>query len=130
VGVSRVEDLVAYQLSLEFKRSVYALVRARAAAARDLRYRDQLFEAVSGASASIAEGFGRRTAKDFSLFLSYARGSIAEGITRVEDGVDRGHFAASDCADTLALGRRAAAAVAGLQRSLKPFIGSRTRPPA
>ena len=123
MGVRTLEELVAYQLSLEYKRAVYALVRAHAAAARDLRYRDQLFDAVLSVSSNIAEGFGRRSTKEFLLFLSYARGSVAESITRVQDGVDRGHFTSVVCQEPLTLARRTAAAIAGLQRSLRPFSG-------
>ena len=48
MGVKRLEDLVAYQLALEFKKRVYALVRENPEAFRDYRYRSQLFEAVEG----------------------------------------------------------------------------------
>jgi four helix bundle protein len=75
MGVRALGDLLVYRLSLEFKQAVYAVVNRNRAASRDLRYRDQLFEAALSVSANIAEGFGRRTAKDFCLFLSYARGS-------------------------------------------------------
>jgi len=123
VGVRTLEELVAYQLSIQFKSAVYSLVRKSPAADRDLRYRDQLFDAVLSVSANIAEGFGRRTTRDLCLFLSYARGSVAESIARVEDGVHRGHFTARAGDEALVLGRRTAAAIAGLQRSLRPFLG-------
>ena len=110
-------------LSLEFKRAAYRLVRG-SPADRDLRYRDQLFEALLSVSANIAEGFGRRTTGDFCLFLTYARGSLAESMTRLEDGVERGHFTASACQDAIILGRRTGAAIAALQKSLRPFLNS------
>jgi hypothetical protein len=61
------------------------------------------------------------------LFLSYARGSAAEAITRLQDGVDRGYFTQAACEDALVLGRRTAAAIAGLQRSLRPFLNTTRR---
>jgi four helix bundle protein len=124
VGVRRVEDLVVYQLSVQFRRAVYHLVRQHPSAGRDLRYRDQLFDAVLSASANVAEGLGRQTTRDFSLFLSYAQGSVAESMTRIEDGVDRGHFTLQSVQETLVLGRRTAAAIAELQKSLRPFMKS------
>jgi four helix bundle protein len=127
MGVRTVEELVVYQLSVQFKRAVYHLVRESPPANRDLRYRDQLFDAASSISANIAEGFGRRTTADFCHFLAYARGSAAESITRVEDGVDRGHFTALACQEVIVLGRRTAAAIAGLQKSLRPYLSSRQR---
>jgi four helix bundle protein len=125
VGVRTLEELTAYQLSLQFKRAIYQLVRRNAAADRDLRYRDQLFDAALSVSANIAEGFARRSMADFCVFLSYARGSAAESITRLQDGIDRGFFTAAVCNEALVLGRRTAAAIAGLQRSLRPFIHTR-----
>jgi four helix bundle protein len=130
VGVRRLDDLVVYQLSVEFKRAVYQLVRHNPVAAKDLRYRDQLFDAALSASANIAEGFGRRTTADFCQFLAYARGSISECIIRLQDGVDRGHFTAPQVEAALTFGRRTAAAIAGLQRSLRPFLVSNQRPGA
>jgi four helix bundle protein len=127
VGVRSLEELVVYQLSVEFKRSIYGLVRRTAAAERDSRYRDQLFDAVLSVSANVAEGFARRSTNDFCLFLSYARGSAAEAITRLQDGVDRGYFTQAACEDALVLGRRTAAAIAGLQRSLRPFLNTTRR---
>ena len=122
MGVRRVEEILAYQLSLEFKRSTYAVVTTHPAAARDLRYRDQLYAAASAVTANIAEGFGRRTAREFRQYLSYARSSVAEAMMWLEDGMDRRHFPAEAIKEALTLGRRTAFMIARLQRSLAPFI--------
>jgi four helix bundle protein len=122
VGVRRIEDLVAYTLSVELRRAVYQLAREHPAVNRDYRYRDQLFDAVASAPANIAEGFGRRTTVEFCRFLAYARGSVAETQNWLQDGADRGYFSEMAAADANTLARRTAAAVAGLQRSLKPFL--------
>jgi four helix bundle protein len=121
MAVRRLEDLIAYQLSETFKREIYALVRRHPAAQKDFRFRDQLFQAASGPPSHLAEGFGRRTPRDFILFLSYARGSLSEALTRLTDGVDRGHYTDEDARAAATLGRRAAAAVAALQRSLEKW---------
>lgn len=118
MAVRRLEDLIAYQLSEAFKREVYALVQRHPAAKRDFAFRDQLFQAASGPPSHVAEGFGRRTPRDFILFLSYASGSLTEALTRVADGVDRGHYTGEEARAAMTLGRRASAAVAALQRSL------------
>ena len=122
MGVRRVEELLAYQLSLGFKRSAYELLRTYPGAARDLRYRNQLCAAASAVAANIAEGFGRRTAREFRQYLSYARSSAGEAMIWLEDGVDRRHFPAAAINEALALGRRTAFMIARLQRSLAPFI--------
>ena len=122
MGVRRIEDLVAYTLSVELRRAVYQLARAHAAVSRDYRYRDQLFGAAASTAANIAEGFGRRTTVEFCRFLAYARGSVGETQNWLQDGVDRGYFSEAAAADAITLSRRTAAAVAGLQRSLRPFL--------
>jgi four helix bundle protein len=122
VGFSRLDDVDAYNLSVQFKRSVYALVKVHPLANRDFSFRDQLFKAAAGAPANIAEGFARRKAKVFAQFLVYARGSVTEALTWIADGVDRDYYSSEDANEAVVLGKRALGAVAALQRSLKPFI--------
>ena len=63
VGLRRIEQFAAYQLSEEFKLAVYALVDSHPRAARDFKYRDQLFESASGPPHHLTEGFNRRSTK-------------------------------------------------------------------
>ena len=128
MGVRRLEDLIAWQLSVEFKRAVYRLIRAHGRADRDFKYRSQLFDSASSAEANVVEGFERYRAREFRLFLSYARASNAEAQRWLADGIDRGHFTKEACEPVLVLGRRAGAAIARLQQSLEPFIGPPSRP--
>ena len=116
------EEIEAFQLSVEFKRAVYLLVRNHPSANRDFSFRSQLFAAVAGASANIAEGFARRRARVFRQFLTYARGSVVEALTWIDDGIDRNYYPPSATRDAVVLGRRTAGAIAALQRSLLPFI--------
>jgi four helix bundle protein len=122
VGVRRVEELDAFRLAVEFRQAVYGLVRQHPNANRDLRFRDQLFDAAAGAAVNLAEGFNRRTLPEFRQFLSYERSSVAEALTWIDGGIDRGHFARASADSAIALGRRCAGAIAALQRSLKPFL--------
>ena len=122
VGVKRAEDLIALQLAREFKRLVYRLVASSPDAKSDFRFRSQLFDAVASTEANIVEGFHRRTAAQFDQFLSYARGSHAEAMTRLQDGIDRGYFRAKDCEAALMLGKRCGMAILRLSQSLEPFI--------
>ena len=59
MGVKRVEELIAFQLAVEFKLEVYRVVRESEQALQSHRYREQLFDAGSGVEASIDEGFRR-----------------------------------------------------------------------
>ena len=92
MGVRRLEDLHAFQLSVEFKRGVCQLVDASLRARSDWRYRDQLFDAALGGESNIAEGWRRNTASEMAQFLRYAMASLAEADRRLRDGVDRNYF--------------------------------------
>ena len=122
MGFSSLGEIDAYNLSVKFKQSVYALVKGHPLANRDFSFRDQLFRASAGAPANIAEGFARRKAKVFAQFLVYARGSVTEALTWIADGVDRNYYSPQEAREAVILGKRTLGAVAALQRSLKPFI--------
>jgi four helix bundle protein len=130
MGVKKLDDLVALQLASEFKREVYRLVRQSDRASRDFKFRDQLFDAASSVEANITEGWHRYVARDFALFLRYASGSIAEARLRLRDGIDRGHFAESECEHALALANRCAGSIINLHKSLQPFSTPPRRPRA
>ena len=120
------DDLIAYQRAVAFKEAVYAVFDAHPAAARDLRYRSQLFDAAASVEANIAEGWGRWGAGEMCQFLRYATASLLEAERRFLDGVGRGHFTKDHCAVALVEARRCLAATSRLRRSLEPFA---KRPP-
>ncbi len=125
MGVKRLDDLAAYQLSVEFKKRVYAIVRGHPEADRDLRYRSQLFEAVASVEANIAEGWRRFAAGEIAQFLRFALASLEEAKRRLADGVHRGYFTERECGPILVVGRRCGAATMALWRSLQPFTKPR-----
>ena len=126
MGVQRVEQLVAFRLAVEFKREVYRLVRTSCDAVRDFKFKDQTFDAAAGIERSLNEGFGRRSAAEFSLFIGYSLGSLNEAVGHVRDGVDRGYFLVADCQDAFTLGRRCGDAMRKLDDSLQQFIAHPT----
>jgi four helix bundle protein len=122
VGVRKIEDLIAWQLAVQFRDTVYALFASSRSAKTDFRYRDQLFGACSSTVVNISEGFHRNTTKSFLVFLSYARASLAEAQDWLRDGIARGHFTAEACAAALQLAKRCAMAILRLIESLKRFL--------
>jgi four helix bundle protein len=125
MGVKQLEDLVAYQLSVEFKKQIYALVRAHPEANRDLRYRSQLFEAVASMEANIAQGWRRFAAGEVAQFFRFALASLEEAKVRLIDGAHRGYFSEEQCAPILTIGRRCGAATMAFWRSQQPFTKPR-----
>ena len=49
----------------------------------DFKLRSQFTDASQSVSANIAEGYGRRTLPEYIQFLYFAKGSLAETLTRV-----------------------------------------------
>jgi four helix bundle protein len=125
--IERLEDLIAFQLAVNFKLSVYDLVRGSVGANRDRAYVTQLFSAAASVEMNIAEGWGRASTGDMIKFFSYARGSLYEARQHVRDGVSRGHFTSAECEKALKYANRCAGAVTNLGKSLEPYVKS-TRP--
>lgn len=118
----RLDDLIAFHLSHQFKLEVYRIL-ATTAAASDLRYVGQLRAAASSVEANIAEGFYRLTPREFARFLLIARASLAESEVRLADGIDRGHFSSADCDAAMTLIKRTGSAIMALRRSVLAQLG-------
>jgi len=119
VGINTLDELIAHQLCVRFKRAVYALVRKHPEAFRDYKWRDQLWSAVVDAEADIAEGWRRWRKNEMCQFLRYALASLEEAQRRLIDGVHRGYYREAECEPVLTLGRRTGAATMALMRSLQ-----------
>jgi four helix bundle protein len=90
-GVSRYEDLEAWQLADELKREVYALTET-GPASRDFKFRDQIRDSAASSTKNIAEGFGRFRPAENAHFVEFSVASTMETKDSLKDGVDRGHF--------------------------------------
>jgi len=77
VKIERFEDIQAWQKARELARDVYALTK-QTAFARDRGLSTQIQRAAVSVMANIAEGFDRRTHKEFKSFLSLALASNTE----------------------------------------------------
>ena len=73
----RFEDILAWQRAREVTVRVYELTQ-NGAFSKDFGLRDQVRRASVSVMANIAEGFGRRSDKEFANFLNMAHGSAAE----------------------------------------------------
>lgn len=73
----RFEDIQAWQKAREVTREVYSVTKL-GGFARDFGLRDQIRRSSVSIMANIAEGFARRSDKDFANFLNIARSSVAE----------------------------------------------------
>ena len=72
---TRFEDIQAWQNARELTSQVYRLTKI-GEFARDFGLRDQIRRATVSIMANVAEGFARRSDKDFANFLNIARSSV------------------------------------------------------
>jgi four helix bundle protein len=75
--IRRVEDIQTWQKARELVREIYKTC-AEGALTKDFGLRDQLRRAAVSAMANVAEGFARKSDRDFAHFLDIAKGSADE----------------------------------------------------
>lgn len=83
----RFEEILSWQKARRLTKRTYE-VTAEGAFSRDFGLRDQLRRAVVSIMANIAEGFGRRSNKDFANFLVIAHASAAEAQSHLYVALD------------------------------------------
>ena len=120
-GVSRYEDLVAWQLADELRREVLALT-ATGGASKDFKFRDQIRDASSSATRNMAEGFGRFLPAQHANFLRIAKSSLFETHNCVGAGFNKGYFSEKDRDRMQRLCGRSGKAATGLIRYLESQI--------
>ena len=90
-GATRFQDLIAWRLAVELRR-VADTYCAKPAIASRFKFRDQLADAASSAPRNIAEGFGRKSHRDFARFAIIARGSEQEVLNHFIEAHEKGYI--------------------------------------
>lgn len=85
------EDIGAWQKARIVTKSIYILT-TQGLFAKDFGLRDQLRRASVSIMANLAEGFGRRSDKEFANFLNIAHGSAAEAQSHLYVALDLGYI--------------------------------------
>lgn len=75
--IKRFEDIEAWKKARNLTNDIYG-VTSKGDFARDFGLRDQIRRASVSVMLNIAEGFGRKTNKEFARFLIQAHGSVSE----------------------------------------------------
>ena len=78
MAIRRFEDIRAWQEARVLTKQIYTLGKTSVGLRRDRRLRDQIQAASVSIMSNIAEGFSRRTDKEFTQYLFIAKGSTAE----------------------------------------------------
>ena len=91
----RFEDIHAWQKARELTGQVYSITK-QGEFARDFSLRDQIRRASVSIMANIAEGFARRSDKDFAYFLNISRSSVSEVQSHLYVALDQGYIGETD----------------------------------
>jgi four helix bundle protein len=117
-GWKSVEEIIAYQLSVQLRDRITALARDTRIA-RDFTFRDQIVGAAASAPSNISEGFERYKHGEFGFFVGIAKASLGELKTHLIDARTRGYLDPDEVESLLALTSKAKATTNGLLRHLK-----------
>ena len=90
--LTRFEDLDCWKEARQLTRQVYEAIEQDSAWKRDARLCSQIQSAVGSVMANIAEGFVRRSSKEFEQFLFIAMSSSAEVRSHLYIAVDQGYL--------------------------------------
>ncbi|MEQ1921752.1 MAG: four helix bundle protein [Pyrinomonadaceae bacterium] len=75
--ITRFEDILGWQKARQVTTLIYEIT-GQGGFSKDFGLRDQIRRSSVSVMANIAEGFGRKSDKEFANFLNYAHGSVAE----------------------------------------------------
>lgn len=76
--IERFEEIKAWQEARSLVKLINQAVKNNKNFSKDYKFRDQIINAAISIMSNIAEGFSRRTNKEFTQFLFIAKGSCAE----------------------------------------------------
>ena len=93
--IKRFEDVLAWQKARQVTKSVYDITKS-GEFAKDFGLRDQIRRASVSIMANIAEGFARRSDKDFAHFLNISRSSAAEVQSHLYVSLDQRYISQTD----------------------------------
>ena len=89
--IKRFEDILAWQKARQLTNSIYKVTKNEEFS-RDFGLKDQIRRASVSIMANIAEGFARRSDKDFAHFLNISRSSAAEVQSHLYVAVDQNYI--------------------------------------
>lgn len=116
--IRRFEDIQAWQKARELVREVYRS-SGTSAFERDYGLKDQIRRAAVSSMTNVAEGFARKTSRDFAHFLDVARGSAIEVQSLLYIALDVGYLDADQFKTLYVLAGEVVALVGGFTRYLR-----------
>ncbi len=124
-SIKRFEEILAWQKAKDLVREIY-LVCSDGRFSRDFGLRDQICRAAVSAMSNIAEGFGRRSGRDFAHFLDVARGSTLEVQSLLYVAHDLNYIEQTDFERLYKLAEETLSLIAGFTSYLRRTSATRT----
>ena len=97
--ILRFEDFECWQEARKFVKLIYELTK-REKFRKDFELVSQIRRSAVSVMANIAEGFHRKSTKDFMRFLDYSRSSIAETISHAYVALDQEYIEQNDLTES------------------------------
>ena len=94
--IIRFEDIQAWQEARKLVKMVYNLINKSQKFTKDLRLDSQIQAAAVSSMSNIAEGFSRKSHKEFIQFLFISKSSAAEVQSQLYVALDQGYITQSD----------------------------------
>lgn len=117
-GIKRFEEILAWQKARELVHEVY-LVCGVPPFSRDFGLKGQICRAAVSAMNNIAEGFGRKSSKDFAHFLDVARGSALEVQSLLYVALDLNYIRPAEFEKLYGIAEEAISLIAGFTSYLR-----------
>jgi len=92
VQIERFEDIKAWQEARVLVRIIYDVTKSNKDFTGDYKFREQIHSAAVSVMSNIAEGFSRRSTKEFIQFLFIAKGSVAEVQSQLYVALDQSYI--------------------------------------
>lgn len=116
-GVSRFEDLVAWQKARELTKAIYIVTR-KGEFAKDWGLAGQIQRAAVSVMSNLAEGFERSGQGEFHQFLSMSKASCAEVRSQLYVAFDIDYFNEDDFGKLMALAQEVARLTGALRAAV------------
>ena len=117
--LTRFEDLDCWKEARQLTRQVYEAIEQNSAWKRDARLCGQIQSAAGSVMANIAEGFVRRSNKEFVQFLFIAMSSSAEVRSHLYIAVDQGYLSKDSFESIYAQADKVGRIISGLIKYLR-----------
>lgn len=117
-GIHRFEDIQAWQKARVLVAEIYQLCNQETIS-RDFGFRHQLCRAAISSMNNIAEGWARKSDRDFAHFIDVARGSVTEVQSMLYVAFDIGYIEAAQRERLYRMAAETAALIGGLTSYLR-----------